>query len=218
MATITDLFADDPLGTRWTTIYNDGSESYAPSQWTLTTHYAYHTTQLADIVQYARVKLVTLGSDRGEVLLRVPGSGANTCYGVNFGYDGTTGYLVILASTGWVADLTSATFPAVASGDVVAATIEGTGTATRVRCWINPANTTPVDASNWDAASDPPDVTYSAAAGWTQYCDAGRYVGLANQDTSANVYDDFYGGDTTAGGGASIVPLVIHHFKQQGMN
>lgn len=204
MTAIVDQFDTDPYGSRWTLMAAGSTESYAAGQWTLNGHFN-HTTQLSGLVQYVKVKIVTIdGSDGGETLLRVDPSSSDECYGVIGRWSGgDSSYLTFADDGGWVADLSEGDDVPLVDGDTLAVTVTGTSTGTVVRVWRNPTNNTPAAVDGWDNAGDTADITYSASGGWDYYADTGTYVGLGNQ-SSDNVFDDFYAGDIAAGGSSSV--------------
>jgi hypothetical protein len=110
--------------------------------------------------------------------------------------------------TNGVGEARLATLPAtaatrMAAGDTVGITLSGVGTAAVIRVWKNPTNISPVNATNWDAASDPPDGTLtwglnvSPTPSSSLAVNTGYKLGFQifnNQSTKLQI-DNFYGGD-----------------------
>jgi hypothetical protein len=92
---------------------------------------------------------------------------------------------------------------AVADGDTIGVTVEGTGNNTTVRVWRNPAGL-PSAADDWNGDTTP-DVTMTGNP--PAPADAGTKVGVGGFSSTPLLFDDFFAGDLAAAAAASRPPV-----------
>lgn len=172
MATWSDAFTSDP-SSRWTAQFGSFATWVTSGQWDTNAGgcYAINNVAVGSRTQYVKVTLVNAA---GGAVLRATGTASDGFY-VVIAWSGAI-YFQRGNNTGLLADMTNDTL-ATSANDVLGITIDdNTGVSATVRVWKNPTNNAPVDASNWDSASDPPDVTLNPSGG--TYYDAGNYCGI----------------------------------------
>lgn len=153
--------------------------------------------------QFAKFKISSIGTD-GEIgaILR---SGASSGYRYALTFTTTGADALYWKRYDWntVGSTIDAEVTTFASTDTISITVQGTGISTIIKVWKNTINNSPVNANNWDSASDPADYTLTDAGSLlaTNPADTGTYVGIIiKKETGASPsLDDFYSGDVTSG-------------------
>jgi hypothetical protein len=158
-------------------------------------HTLYNTKVNSSITQFAQVKVigVVVGHFLG-VALRHDGTDNADCYTITWQSFGTNGGCRIEVVTNGVPTLISSDstlWTALATNDVVGATVQGTSAGTIFKMWQNPIGD-PTDPRTWGT----PTWTYKHTTG--TFKNTGNYVGIVDSSTgTSDIFDDFYGGKHT---------------------
>lgn len=184
-----DDFATNP-STRWTVAWGNLNYFGDEIQGNPSGLYFVNNTVTSGVTQYAKF-VTSSSSTQGGVLFRVTET-AGTSGFYNALIFGNHMYVTRGNNTGYLADCgDGGAVGTVTTGAALAFTISGTGASTVVRYWYNPTNNIPVDAANWDSASDPPDASCTLTGG--TYYDSGLYVGWGIDGIEATT--EWWGGN-----------------------
>ena len=198
-----DAFASDlanwtvDAGAGWSIV--SGRLRYAPGTAYTLNLIRYSSTTTGSATQYAKVTMpfYTQAANSLGVMLRCQASSGYRY--LVYAYNGTLVWSRITWDLSSETEIDSETM-SFTTGNSLGVTIQGTGVNTVVKVWLNPTANTPVNADNWDSASDPADYTLTDGGSLltTNNANSGQYAGLVSYiDSSSggyNEYDDFYGG------------------------
>lgn len=201
-------FTEDMTGT-FATDWGDpiaaGTAQYASDQWDPTTDTTdnagvYQTGDTNSVKHWAKSTLINAdhsGDASGVILRSADTSATGNSYAVACEVTSATLKVFRLSGGAWQEDIDETNFSHTCTdNDVIAGSVELTGTNTVIRGWVNPDGAADSGPSAWGAA----DSTWDCNAGGCsnlsggEYADSGEYVGIYNYDDE-NILDDWYAGD-----------------------